>query len=426
MVEEQGGPIPRAPLPPPPSPDGLGLRGVLVATGLAVALIAATAAGAAVISRSHTTKNASAAATATPTPARTPTPRSTPTPDLSTPQPVAGATPTPDLDAALSAARTAPATKPGVVVDLDVAGNLVRTLWPVRELALSQRNAVAVRAIENGPAGEWDAISCTMGCPPPSPRALRDAHYFVPRQTGYPASFMAQVLTTEYHSSGALVEIMIFTRVSATAPWFLTFNTNYSGIGRVREFPTFDFTTHFEADLPADPTHQRVTLPAVLADYWQHWATTGAAPASTQLVNGYFTTQFGEDIAATRLDMRRAGINSKLTYSYNPKQDGVWMFTVNAEDSSGRLVSNDVLTCATVRYTDVNTPLSAGSGIAQGRDYMPYGTLLPPGQYSTVTQSGLHQSCLLTHPGETPIEVEGMNGEQTSLTGVPFDGASSA
>jgi hypothetical protein len=400
--------------PPPPSapaePGAISLRTTLAFTGIAVALIAATAGGTALISHARNAATPlSAAATSTPYPSATATPTATPNPVL-----------------ALAPLRTAAPDPNGAVITQIAAEKLVRAMWPVRDLALSHRSPDAVRAVEDGPAGEWDAIGCTMGCAPPSPRSIRDVHLFVPRQTAFPAAFMAQVLTTQYHDTSSLVEIMVFTRQSASAPWFLSFDTSYSGIDRLREFPSIDLASGFEKPPAADRTVERSGLPGMLAAYWQRWADTGAAPPSTRFLDGAFTTRQGQDIAATRTEMRSTGINSKLTYTADPAHDGVWSFAVNTLDSSNRLHADDVLTCGTVRYRDVGTPLTAGGAVVQGMDFMPYGSLLRPGGYSDVTMTGVHESCMLTHPGETPIQVEGINGHQTRVVGVPVSGGASA
>jgi hypothetical protein len=407
----QPSPIPTyAPPPPQPwqqvaPPRTRGMRTPMIATGIAIALLAATVAGIAVVTKSNAPA-VPVASTATSTPAPTPTP-------------------TPDPGASLAALRNLPAAKGDFVVTPALAEQLVRGFWPVRENGLSRHNPDTIHAIENASAGEWDAIGCTLGCPPPSPRALRDVRVFVPLQKAYPATFMAQVLTTQYHTPASLVEIMVFTRQSASQPWFLSFDTSYSGLDKLHEFPVNDGSVSSDADPQNDPKVDRTALPGMLAAYWQHWKDTGSAPAGTRFIAGAFTTQQGQDIYATRQDDRTIGIDEHVTYSADPAHDGVWSFAVNATDDKGLVHSNYVLTCGTVRYRAVNLPLKPATAVVQvGLD--PFGNLLAPGRYSSVTESGLHESCLLTHPGETFIEVEGLDGQQTKVFGVPLDGGGAA
>ena len=384
-----------------PQPGG-GRRTTLIATGLTIALLAAAFAGVAVVTRSNPPNTLAGTAANTPVPT---------------------ATPTPDAAAALASLRTAPAPKDGsVVITHDQADKLVRAFWPVREAGLSHRNPDTIRAIEDGPAREWDVIGCTMGCPPPNARSIRDVHLFVPLQTRFPASFMAHVLTTEYHTSGPQVEIFVFTRQSATAPWTISFNAYYSQVDHIIEAATEDPSTGLEATPPVDPSHVPSALPGMLAAYWQHWKDTGSAPPNTQFGDSYFTTQIGQGLWATRQDDHTLGLDEHVAYSADNAADGMWSFAVSTSGANATPLPGRVLTCGTVRYRAVTTPLKAGGAVVQSVDFDPFGNLLRPGRYSSVTESGLHMSCILTAPGR-PIFVTGAAGQQTKVFGVSLDGS---
>lgn len=396
-------PAPSWQQPQPPRPAS-NLRTAIVATGVALALLATTAGSIAVVTHSTHPATPTASATAAPTASATPAP-----------------TPTPDAAATLAALRTAQPQAGQPLITPAQARQLVQAFWPVREQGLSQRNPDTIHAIEDASAGEWDAIGCTYGCPPPSPRPLRNQQVMVPRQTSYPAAFMAQVLTTQYHSSDALVEIMVFTRKAASAPWFLSFDTSYSGLSVLHEFPSGPGS--FDEPTPPNGSIDYTTLPSQLATYWQYWKTNGVAPAGTHFVPGAFTSEQGLETYKARIDYRAAGIAEHATYGAGTPQDGTWSFAVNLEDGNGQIEEGDVLTCGTVRFRSLSTPIAPARTVVQDTTYEPYGDLLRPGEYSSVTVTGLHESCMLTRPGSPQIAVEGIVGEQTRVVGVPFSGS---
>jgi hypothetical protein len=81
-----------------------------------------------------------------------------------------------------------------------------------------------------------------------------------------------------------------------------------------------------------------------------------------------------------------------------------------------------VLTCGTVRYHDVDTPLAPARTIVQDTSLDPYGDLLHSGEYSSVTVTGLHEQCVLKGASASLV-VEGLAGSQTRVVGVPFSGS---
>jgi hypothetical protein len=401
MIEEQGGTTSRRPSPQPPPSQPLGLRGVLLATAVAVILTSGLA-GTAIATSHGRTHAAPAAATSLARPASRPdaTPKPFPTADPAT----------------LAPLRTAAPSSPDAVIDDTDATRLLSAFWPAREEALSHRDPAAVRALENGAAGEWDAVGCTMGCAPPSPRPINDVRFFIPQQNAYPADFMAQVLTTSFHSASAMVEIMVFTRQAAGQPWFLSFDTVYTGLDSLRESP-IDYRG-FDA-VPADDTSlDRTALPGMLASYWRQWGETGAAPADTPFYEGPFTSDHGMNLAKSIETLRAQGINHKETFSADPTHDGVWSFAVNLRSADGHLHEDLVTTCGTVRYRIIESPTQPGATLKQSNTYKPYGTLLAPGDYSSIIFSGVIQSCEITHVGDRHILVEGTNGKQTRMEGV--------
>ena len=386
--------------PPPPGQRHTRVVAALVGAGL----ILATVAAAAVVGRPSKPPAASAAATPASTPTATPVP-----------------TGTPDPAATLASLRNSQPDAGQPLVTPEQAKQLVQAFWTVREQGLSHSNPDTIHAIEDAAAGEYDAIGCTYGCPPPSPRPLKAVQVMVPLQKSYPAAFMAQVLTTEYHSSDALVEIMVYTRKSASVPWFLSFDTEYSGLNTLHEFPAGPDTF----DQPPAPSKavDYSALPSQLAAYWQYWKTNGVAPPGTHFEPGAFTSEQGLGTYQAWVQYRAQGIAEHTTYTAGTPQDGAWSFAVNVEDGKGQIEEGDVLTCATVRFHSVSTPIAPARTVVQDTGGEPYGNLLRPGEYSSVTVTGLHESCMLTRPGLPGIAVEGLAGEQTRVVGVPFSGS---
>jgi hypothetical protein len=330
------------------------------------------------------------------------------------PAAVSHTTATPDPDAALTALRTAAPSLPDVVMDASDADKLVRAFWPARERALSSRDALAVRRLETGAALQVDAVGCTFGCPPPRPRTIADLDVFVPRQTAYPAAFMAQVLTTEYHSSRPLVELMVFTRASPSQPWSLAFDTMYAGNSQLTVYPDSVDGGAFDADPPAVAGIDPTTLPAQLAAYWQHWKDAGSAPAATPFADSSFTSVVGQAFHEALLERRADGIAADVTYA-GDGADGVWTFAVSPKGVGSNQFA---LTCGTVKYGAVDTSTRSGGTLVQDQGFQPFGTLLRPGGYASVTEQGVHETCFLTQVGSRAITVIGSNGGTTSLTGV--------
>jgi hypothetical protein len=405
---------PSAPPPPPPPPAAPwqqhaapqpGLRKPLIATAVMIGLLAAAFAGAAVVTRSDRPAASTAAPTATPLPTDEPTP-----------------TPPPDFAALLAPLRNQAVPAGSATITPAAAQTLVRAFWPVREQGLSRRSAETIRAIEDGSAREWDVIGCTMGCPPPQPRPAGEVRVFVPYQTTYPASFMAEVMSTTYHSTTTpMTEIFVFTRQSPSAPWYISFNTNFTGPAHLADVAPLD-QRDFAQPVSPDPRHAPVALIGGLAAYWQHWRDTGTAPPKTEFTDGYFSSGVGKDIGAGRQDFAAEGIDEHATYTADP-QAGLWSFALEGTSPGGSSPNTAALTCGTVRLRSVSTPLAKGGAVVQDTDLLPYGNLLRPGSYSSVTVTGLHMTCLRTQTGQLGIEAIGDSGEQTRVVGVPISGA---
>ena len=192
---------------------------------------------------------------------------------------------------------------------------------------------------------------------------------------------------------------LVFSRASALKPWTVTLATGYANnsIGPPIVYVGPVPSGAFNAALPA--THVDLNaLPAELASYYKHWATTGTAPADAQFAPGYFTSYKGGDVYVHGETDGIAGIHHTV-YSADPTTDGEWSFA----GESFELTPQDgwILSCGTVRYEDVSTPVD-GTLLNQPPDQSTWGPTLPPGRYSQITQWGLHESCFAISPTGAP------------------------
>jgi hypothetical protein len=117
-------------------------------------------------------------------------------------QPAVSTSPTP-----ASAILSAPPATPGSLIDSTEAAGVLNAMWSLREQALANRDASAVARLETGPAAQWDMVRCTFGCPAPQPRPMLDTRLFVPRQSAYPAAFLAEVRTTTEFAHGVWTDL---------------------------------------------------------------------------------------------------------------------------------------------------------------------------------------------------------------------------
>ena len=305
---------------------------------------------------------------------------------------------------------------------------MVDALWPVREHALALDNVAATDQIEDGVAREFDdAVSVDDRARPSRPGLRRVRSHgqvvvFVARQVSYPASFLAEVVTSEYATdrltgsvAGApYVELLLMTRSDRATTWKLTLDTGYGG--STPETPPTPDAEGFEAEPPTsflDPGQ----LHAKLADYWQHWKDTGAGPPDATLWRpGYWTTQRSQLIAAQRNGAPPAacGCVGEVRYSAQPAVDGFWSFAVN-ESTGGRPRR---LVCSTVRIHEQLMPVGPTSVLVQDQHRNNWGGWLAPGPYSSITNDLVRQSCISAGTiREEGLGVVGGNGDLVKVRG---------
>ena len=340
-------------------------------------------------------------------------------PAASTPGPLPSGESSPPSDtsvASLLGVLSATPQTPGVTIDQSLAMRIVNSMWPVREQALDTDDATPLSGFETGSALQGDTadlLARACGCNDYTARTIATHDLFVPRQTAYPAWFIAELTTGPVDVTSSDVSLMVFTRASAAAHWMLrsrlvTRRTPTAWVYATPETMTSGF------DLPS-PTHNE--LPGDLAAYYQHWATDGTAPTSP-FAPGVFTSSVGQTQVATDKTYASEGAGAPRHLLGRPGR----------RRRTGRPSANNdrdqpsygwTLTCGTEHYVSVTALAKGATPIVQPVDLSAWGSTLPPGQYTSVTQWGLHESCFMDDPYGTPYIVMGHEGGVTRSTGVP-------
>jgi hypothetical protein len=336
-------------------------------------------------------------------------------PDVSPPAGATSPGAVPTVATLLAVLNTTPAT-PGVTVDPAQAGLIVDTMWPVRETALDSDNLGTLATFESGIALQGDTAelaASACGCPPPPPRPIATRRLFVPKQSAYPSWFMSELTTSPVAGSPADVSFMVFTRASPEAHWMLTLETEYAfATGGAWVYAT-PASLSGGFDLPSPPHNE---LPADLGAYYEQWADTGVAPPTSPFASGVFTSSLGQMQATQDEALAAEGLVHRVAYSADVAQDGDW--TVAANNLKADPDFGWALSCGTVRYEAVTTLAPGAAAMLQPADRSTWGTTLAPGQYKSITQWGLHETCFLDDLAGIPYLVLGHNGGVVRSTGV--------
>src|SRR5712691_6960467 len=257
---------------------------------------------------------------------------------------------------------------PGPVITPQQASRVATAFWPIEEKALAADDRTTTNLIESGPAAEYaNAVSCEDILSNHSTRTVRrlqSVNVYVPRQMGYPARFLAEVGTKVYatgpiNAPGAApppgtpwIDYLVFTRVDESHPWQVVIDTGYSGGVSVDALTPEDasVTPVFDAPPPRPDWIDPSSVPQLLADYWQHWATIGGPPPVDQFTSGFWTTARGAYLQQTKpIDLAKGVVHNNVRYFVDLARDGTYEFAVdNGVD----------LVCFTVRYEDHLTGVS--------------------------------------------------------------------
>jgi hypothetical protein len=268
----------------------------------------------------------------------------------------------------------------GPVVTPAQAKQITATIFQLRAAALAAQDRPAFQRIDTGVALESDIPAC--GCLGERFGAITDMSAFVPRQSSYPASFMAEVATTNEGTPS--IENMVVVRRSAADSWRLA-------VENVVTFPSGQL--HLDAPVAdaggydAAPTMSPATSATLfreLATYWQSWKNTGAAPSSSPFDANAFTTGKGAELAAHRQDqLQDNGLYGHYEYAYDPG-DVVYTFAVDGGWS---------VSCSAVRHATLFTP-RRGQLAVQDAARHNWGPTLAPGTYDALTENHVEQSCI--------------------------------
>ena len=300
-----------------------------------------------------------------------------------------------------------------VIVTPAEAHAVVEGFWPKREAAVVKASIEELNDIESGTAALADkavASDKRLRSPAPTPARIRrhgPIAVFVPRQTRYPATFLAEVNTTTYDGVSPRQMMMVFRRANTMDRWRLDHYAVW-GLNDVDETGT---GTNFDAPASAVSGIDIASLPAEVAEYWQTCWTTGHPPAKAQFVPGYWTTDRCERIAQSgpgRFDPA-CGCVPELRYKPYP----------NARTFAFVVRTRSVLACFAIEITDTSKP-EQQSVLQQdtGRDN--WGGLLPPGLYDEIVQTSIRQVCALADTSQ-PVNLIGDNDDDAfvRITGTP-------
>lgn len=273
----------------------------------------------------------------------------------------------------------------GPVVTIAQATSIFDAVWILREEAFGSNDRSVMAAFETGPALESDEVTC--GCTTRDVRGnITTMRLFVPDERTFPATFLAEAVTTL--EGAPYTQYLIITRQSASTPWMVVADPGQDGALRLDAARR----GHGGFDAPASP-QSGAHLPADLAAYWQSWASRGRAPAKSPLAAGKWTTVAGAKLAKTPSGSLTAfnGLIAKYRYRAGDA-DERWSFAVSA----------GTLTCGVVRY---QTTWSALGGYTwQPPEQSNWGANVAPGFYQDVVDTLIAQPCFLERPGRvTPV-----------------------
>src|SRR4051812_35635359 len=221
----------------------------------------------------------------------------------------------------VSALTTRDRSPDGTVVTPAMAAKVVRTFWPHHENALVSRNLAQLRRLSAGPERRWEQASVSCGCVRvAAARPLLGASYFVPRQTSFPASFVAEVKTA-YPNGQLERQVLVFTKRAPGTPWLntqMSLSTATPGTSVTLEKPVEDGSGYDEPATGVQPRRAQ-TIAARFAAMWQRAKVTGVVPAQTE----FFITAKGrarlEELARYPQDQTQAsGVLGHFLFSTSP------------------------------------------------------------------------------------------------------------
>lgn len=280
----------------------------------------------------------------------------------------------------------------GGIVTQSQADHVVHAYWPVHERALVAGDLATIATLNAEPAADWEKGAVACGCyHVDAPRELDSVTYLFPKQTSYPAFFVAEALQS--YQGAKWVDLLVFTRHDAAAKWLVSYESGFapSAVGTNRVAP---------AATTAVPTAAQhavaVKAAADLAKVWQTTKDTGLPPQVDPFDLGGQTGQRIASLSNAGQDQVQGnGLFGHYTFSTSPSDP---LFEVATADGSE-------LACQPVRETVVYTG-QPGYDVHQDAARKNWGSLLAPGDYAAITSKDVWQTCFLIGANPTaPIVV---------------------
>ena len=302
---------------------------------------------------------------------------------------------------------TQPAGQP--VITPAGAKLVLQELWTARHNALTTYDQPAIRALDTGSAliGDLGGAECTCSFGD----SYTESRVFVPRQVRYPAHFVTMA-QTETSDGEALVVVMAFTRSSVKTSWQLSLATSFVPVEQLSDWsePPTDAAGYAS---PPDASIRSVAepMPQRLAEYYQAAKNTGRAPANPFKSN-WWTTDLVTKIAAHRQDRAQAnGLLAHFRFTVAPK-DPLFLVLIGERDA---------MACGVVRV-DVAYTGNHGRFPHQTADRLNWGPALAPGDYRSVSTTGVSQTCFfIPTTGGLATALGGDYRNESISSGVPLN-----
>lgn len=276
-------------------------------------------------------------------------------------------------------------TSSGPVVTPPMASGIVDTMWKLRGDALGHPNPSILASFETGSALEVDTGRC--GCDDGNPfGSIDDMTLFMPRQTAYPASFMAEVATTA--SGKPFIAFFILQRTSASSPWLLAFSGGFATDRAEVTPPAVDADGYLAAQT-ATPALDPKQAHTALATYWSEAKRTGTIPATTTFAPGPWTTDFAKIMDEHHQGDVNDGLRAYYSYQADPAHDPVFTFP----EGQGWLIA-----CSAVRVQKTFTGSRLGDGPQQDPARRNWGPGVTPGLHTAVVVTEITLPCIEIPP----------------------------
>jgi hypothetical protein len=272
---------------------------------------------------------------------------------------------------------------PGVSIDPAEAKQVATSLWAARTVARHDRDATALAIVESGPALAVDAGECDSVCQPPAVAPPTGLSVAVPRQSGWPASFVAIASYTDGCDATASPcnDLFVATQPHPGAPFTIAFDASDSAIPP-------EILTDGNGDGYALPTPAVSNTGAILADFattLESIKTSDYLPPGVSIDPNPFTASYQEQNYLSAAKASALGFT--YSSSYNPDPGPTYVFETN----------EGTLQCGTVDYQETNTPL-AGLVLVQTIDRSTWPSIVPPGSYSRIETQGAYMACFVPSP----------------------------